>query len=197
MMTNQNAVDFAIQFKATRKKTAESVLDLASVSYAAKERLTDTKDYEIFLHEIGEKANSSYLKKLNCIAKKESRFRANLDLLPPSSASIYQLSQFEDQLFDQFVAEKKIFPSMTLKDIANLVPKATSSSPPVSQSVTVAIELTNLNVIHQFYRDLKDLQQKYNLVVHDEALKKVLDKEQESANDESYELADATNSLAA
>lgn len=186
-MTTQNALEFADQYNKSRKKTAECVLSTASIYFAAWNLLSGSNDYKIFLDEIGEKENSSYLKKLKCIAKKESRFRAVIDLLPPSSASIYELSQIEDQLFDIYVQKGAIYPSMTLKDAENLKSKITSKSSSVSSKICVKIEILDLDSIRQFAIDLNALQQQYNLIVHQDALEKALSVVTSSSNEKSFE----------
>lgn len=185
-MNNKQAIhDLAVQYKSSRRSCAESVIESAVICHKAKLQLIHGDEYDVFLKEIGETKNSSYLKKLHLIAKKESRFRSVIDFLPPASASLYLLSRIEDQRFDALIQNNEIYPTMTIKQVSDLIQLSKHNSNQNQQSVSVRVVINDLSALNAFHKDLSALKSKYYLTVHDDELQKTLNSIPPSSNNES------------
>jgi len=202
-MKNLNQIEqFVSDYKSCRTKSAQSVLAQASICYNAKSNLTNKSDYAQFCEEISENPNSSYLKKLHCIASKKSRFEAVIETVPPCYSALYLLSQFDDVTFQQLIAENRIDPALKLKDIRTLNSSHTkpASSVPPARPIRVTIEISDLKHLQAFNAELSQLKQKYAyLKIDDKPVQQALKQqpalalllEADSANDTSVMLSAA------
>lgn len=202
-MKNLNQIEqFVIDYKSCRTKSAQSVIAQASICYDAKSKLINKSDYAQFCDEIREKPNSSYLKKLHCIASKKSRFEAVIETVPPCYSALYLLSQFDDITFQQLIADNRIHSALKLKDIRALNSSHTkpASSVPPARPIRVTIEISDLKHLQAFNAELSQLKQKYAyLKIDDKPVQQALKQqpalamlpEPDSANDVSVMLSAA------
>jgi hypothetical protein len=159
-VVNAQVEKFASQYRLCVQKTADAVLELATVVRDAKRELSKELFAE-FRNEIG--ANSSkdsYIKKLLCIADASPRLNAMREKLPPSYTTLYALSKMTDDVFTQVCADEVISPSMT----------ALALSP----YLDVKSKTTNLDVMLSFksvlesdkfiaYKKIQEICNKFNI----------------------------------
>lgn len=170
MKTSNQIEQFVSDYKSCRTKSAHSVLAQASIYKKAKMTLTSKLDYQQFCTRIGEEPNSSYLKKLHCIASKNSRFESIIDSLPPCYTALYFLSKLDDIKFQQLVEDKRIHPTLKLKDISSLTLSQAKNLSPTrpTQSLRVTIEINDLSHLQTLNAELAQLKIKYSfLKIHD------------------------------
>ena len=147
-------------YKQSRSKSAQSVLIQASACFDARNKLTTKADYNSFCQQINEKPNSSYLKKLHCIANKKSRFEQYIDLIPPCSSALYLLSQIDDLQFQHLIDEKKINAALKLHEIRALNSKPKSPVIP-TPSIKVTLTFSDFSKLAEFNAELDNLKLKY------------------------------------
>ncbi len=115
-------VSFVSEYEICVRKTTASILELADCVYRAKEQLTD-ECYEEFCKNINVKKNSSYLKKLNCIAQKAARFKFVENQLPANYTTLYALTKVSDDNFTKMCDDEVINPMMTAKQLSSYLDK--------------------------------------------------------------------------
>lgn len=169
---NENAISsidtYVVSYRATLKKSATSILELASVVYEAKVNLSEA-DYDEFCKQISVDKKSSYLKKLNCIAQKASRFTDYVELLPPNYTTIYTLSKLDEDTFKRVVAANVLSPQMTADDLSEYVE--------VKQKRTVQIKRFTIDlskiaddVYEEAYQEILAVCKKFNIELKDNSI---------------------------
>ena len=126
VINEQQISSYVEEYSVCLRKSATAVLTLADCVYRAKNQLTK-EEYSEFCKRIQVAENSSFLKKLNCIAQKATRFKAIEQLLPPNYTSLYSLTQVSDDNFSKMMSEQVISPQMTAKQISAYLESATKT----------------------------------------------------------------------
>lgn len=117
VVINEDSINrYVSEYTLSLKKTATAILTLADCVYRAKQEL-NADDYDEFCMRANVVKNSSYLKKLHCIAQKAARLNAVAANLPPNYTSLYALTQVKDDKYAEMLREKVINPSMTAAEI--------------------------------------------------------------------------------
>jgi hypothetical protein len=119
-----DVVSFVSAYEICIRKTTASILELAECVYRAKELLT-AECYEEFCKQINVEKNSSYLKKLNCIAQKAARFKMIENQLPANYTTLYALTKVSDDNFNKMCENNVINPLMTAKQLSSYLDKKT------------------------------------------------------------------------
>lgn len=119
---NKDVVSFVSDYEVCARKTTASILELADCVYRAKNQLS-TECYDEFCKRIKVDKNSSYLKKLNCIAQKAARFKIVENQLPANYTTIYALTKVSDDKFIEMCDDKVINPLMTAKQLNSYLDK--------------------------------------------------------------------------
>ncbi len=135
-------------------KTAASILELASVVHRANSELSK-QEYALFLREIkADKSKVSFLIKLNCIAKKASRFVAIQEKLPAAYTTLYDLSKLTDEEFERAQSEDLITPNLTAAKLSKFKFKAPKVSTITSDKVTLTLKSSSAS----FHKVLQKIQ---------------------------------------
>lgn len=156
---------YVISYRASIKKSAFSILELANIVYEAKNNLSE-KDYDEFCSQIAVDKKSSYLKKLNCIAIKASRFTAYVEFLPPNYTTIYALTQLDDDTFKRVVAANVLSPAMTASDLSAYLEVKQKQSVSTKR-FTIDFSKISADVYEEAYREFVAFCKKFNIELKD------------------------------
>lgn len=158
---SKEVAQYVDQYKKCVQKTAESILGLADIVYAADRELSK-EEFEKFRKEIGaNQTKDSYIKKLICIAKKSARFNAIKNDLPPNYTTLYSMTKLDDDTFKQVVDDNVVHPDMTAVALSKYLGNKPSKNVP-----EIILSLKNLSdeVIQLAITEIELLCQKFNIV---------------------------------
>lgn len=137
-------------------KTAASILELASIVHRANTELSK-QEYALFLREIkADKSKVSFLIKLNCIAKKASRFVAIQEKLPAAYTTLYDLSKLTNEEFERAQSEDLITPNLTAAKLSKF--KFKFKAPKFSTISADKVTLTLKSSSASFHKVLQKIQ---------------------------------------
>lgn len=146
--------EFVSQYRICVQKTASSILELAYVLKSAKDTL-NKDEFKLFRAEISANAKKdSFIKKLNCIADKASRFVAIQEKLPAAYTTLYALSQLTDEEFERAQSEDLIKPNLTAVELSKFKFKSPKLSAVTSDKVTLTLKSSSAS----FHKVLQKIQ---------------------------------------
>jgi hypothetical protein len=121
--------DYVHRYHALRKKSFDSVIDLAKL--VADAEITLEHRFETFLGLIELDRTSSTYRKYATIAKAAPRLELYRDILPPCWTTLYKIAQLEPALFEQI---KSCFhPNLTANELATAIAKLKPLQQPAAQ----------------------------------------------------------------
>jgi hypothetical protein len=120
-----NVDQFAEKFHFFAEKTAESTIKMCRVVALAKAHLKKN-EFEKFCLEIGQKENSSTLRKYLAIGDRYEQFICYAERLPNSWTSLYLITQIPSEKFVELIEGAVTFADVTAKEINELLGKETS-----------------------------------------------------------------------
>jgi len=115
------------RYHSALRKTAQSILEVASTVLEAKEQLTKT-EFAQFLQQLGFDERSSTYKKFVAIARKKELLEHHVEHLPTAWTTIYQLAKLEPDQFEQVANSGQLSPLMSANQITTIIAGGTSSS---------------------------------------------------------------------
>jgi hypothetical protein len=123
--------DYVHRYHALRKKSFDSVIDLAKLVADAEIKLEHR--FETFLGLIELDRTSSTYRKYATIAKAASRLELYRDILPPCWTTLYKIAKLDPALFEQI---KSCFhPNLTAKELADAIAELKPPQQPAAQPV--------------------------------------------------------------
>jgi len=149
-------------FRATRKKSSESILDLCQI-VAEAELVLERKDFKKFLEGIDVKRRGSTFRKLRAIGEAVSRLKPHSSKLPTSWTTIYQIASLETSAFDRLVREKMLTPTLTAKQIKAAFNPCTPKA--VSRTALVKVTVRNIDapILDAIRAEIERLCAKHNV----------------------------------
>lgn len=158
---SKEVAPYVNQYKQCVQKTAESILALADIVYAANRNLSK-QDFDEFRKEIGaHQKKDSYIKKLICIAKKSARFNAIKNDLPPNYTTLYSMTKLDDGTFKQAVDDNVVHPDMTAVALSKYLGKKKKKNVP---DIVLSFKDMSDEVIQHAITELELLCQKFKIV---------------------------------
>ena len=109
-------------FKRFARKTAEGVLEMASTVYTAS-KLERESEYVRFCELIGLRHKGSTIRKLALIGEKYEFLAANVERLPSSWTTIYEISRLTSEEIENHIDKGSIHTNMRGEDLKALVGK--------------------------------------------------------------------------
>lgn len=123
--------DYVHRYHALRKKSFDSVIDLAKLVADAEIKLEHR--FETFLGLIELDRTSSTYRKYIAIAKAAPRLELYRDILPPCWTTLYKIAQLDPALFEQI---KSCFhPNLTANELAAAIAELKPPQQPAAQPV--------------------------------------------------------------
>ena len=123
--------DYVHRYHALRKKSFDSVIDLAKL--VADAEITLEHRFETFLGLIELDRTSSTYRKYATIAKAAPRLELYRDILPPCWTTLYKIAKLEPALFEQI---KSCFhPNLTANELAAAIAELKPPQQPAAQPV--------------------------------------------------------------
>lgn len=115
-ISDKTVIQLATDFKNYFVKSADNVLEMARVVTEAKRDLSSLR-YKDFCHLIGFETQSSTLKKLLKIGEKYELLKQNINALPASWTTLYQISLISSDDIVKYVDSGIINPDLKSKDL--------------------------------------------------------------------------------
>jgi hypothetical protein len=135
----QTTVDhFVRRFNELTRKTAESIVSIGQLVLEAKHVLPAT-EYKRFTINVGIN-NSSTVRKYERIGDMGDIFAKNLELLPPSWTSLYELSKLSPKQLENELENGGVWSQMTGKDIRDLLLRNGIGEPCSSLNISMRID---------------------------------------------------------
>ena len=164
---SSNLSKYIDQYNSFARKTAESIIQLASTLIEAKNNL-DPIEFETFTKKVNVDVNSSTYKKLMVIGNKASRFDADLEKLPQTWTTIYQLAKIDADQYELLASNNVITPFMTAKDITNKINISSANEKPTKKSkeakndVIISLQYLDASEKSEIYALLYTMRNKFN-----------------------------------
>jgi hypothetical protein len=122
-LDTEKVLELAGDFKRFARKTAEGILDMArTVASAAK--LERESEYVRFCELIGYERNGSTIKKLRQIGEKYDFLVANVEKLPSSWTTVYEIAKLTSEEIESHIDKGAIHANMRAEDLKVLLGKA-------------------------------------------------------------------------
>lgn len=121
-LVKHDRAHYVAAFKLGVEKTARATLEMARVTYEARQALDDYQ-FENFCKEVGYRDSSSTIRKFIAIGKVYPRFIEYADQLPCAWTTIYQITQIPADDFDAYLKHGKRLDQLKGKKLAELTNK--------------------------------------------------------------------------
>lgn len=126
-----------MEFKGYVRKTAENILEMGRVVYETKGKLKSNKiDFEVFCSKVGFKSTSSSIKKLSQIGKGYLMMKSQVDNLPNSWTTLYEVSKLTEFELKKYISRGVIHQNV-LGSVIKSLNGSTKSVTPVSQEIVI------------------------------------------------------------
>lgn len=154
---------YVTRYKTFARKTAESIIGLATTLIEAEEEL-HKEDFIVFCDEVGIKMGDSTYSKLRKIGASASRFKPYIESLPNTWTTLYALAKLDPSAFQQIAAD--LNPFMTAKDVQQAL-GASKQSTSVRDTVDLTISFGAIDVAkkREVYRFIVELEREFNFSV--------------------------------
>jgi hypothetical protein len=118
-ITDNNVIQLAQDFKSYFVKTADNILEMARITTKANLELKGQR-YKDFCHLIGFETQSSTLRKLIKIGEKYELLKKNINSLPASWTTLYQISLISPDDIVKYVDVGLINPDLKSKELKSI-----------------------------------------------------------------------------
>jgi hypothetical protein len=129
----QTADSMAKLFKCYAKKTAESILQMAKVVSDMKAR-KNKPEFEKFCDLIGYKSDSSPIRKFTQIGEKFDQLNANVDKLPNTWTTVYQIALMTKETIEDLIDTGVITPQISGAEAKNVLRLFTGKTATISST---------------------------------------------------------------
>lgn len=126
-ITDKNVIQLAQDFKSYFVKTADNILEMARITTKANLELKGQR-YKNFCHLIGFETQSSTLRKLIKIGEKYELLKKNINSLPASWTTLYQISLISSDDIVKYVDGGLINPDLKSKELKSITDPSLKSS---------------------------------------------------------------------
>jgi hypothetical protein len=118
-ITDNNVIQLAQDFKSYFVKTADNILEMARITTKANLELKGQR-YKDFCHLIGFETQSSTLRKLIKIGEKYDLLKKNINSLPASWTTLYQISLISSDDIVKYVDVGLINPDLKSRELKSI-----------------------------------------------------------------------------
>lgn len=155
-------VRYVDKYRNFARKTAESIIGLATTLTEAEEKLNGV-DFSIFCDEVGIKKGDATYSKLRKIGMNASRFQPYLDNLPNSWTTLYELAKLEPNKFDRIASD--LNPFTTAKDVSEAVGAKKQQEKKVVVDLTICFGNLGSSSKKEVYDSIIEMKKKFNFSV--------------------------------
>ena len=120
VITNIKTDQYAGRFNLWKRKTAQGFIEMGKVIVDAKENL-DKGEFEEFIGVIGYATASSFISKLYQIGMNADLFDKNIDQLPSSYTTLYQLTTVDSPTLVKLFDQQLISPALKGRQLEEMV----------------------------------------------------------------------------
>ena len=147
---------FVERYRSSARKTAESVIELATTLVEAEQTL-DQFELREFFREVRIEPKSPVYKKLKVIAEKATRFDAHMQRLPGAWTTLYKLAALPANDFDRLAQTDALSPHMTAPEIDAALNRSVLTRKKQRKSFNVFFDLSSASdaLCAQFYDKVK------------------------------------------
>lgn len=150
---------YVTAYKSFLRKTAESVIGLASTLVEAETSLS-VVDFEIFCRQVKLEKGSPTHTKLKKIGEKITRFNPFIEKLPNTWTTLYKLATLESSEFDR--VSMNLTPFISAKEIDLLV-KGETVKGGDKADITIGLKMLDSASKLAVYEEFEQLQKKYSI----------------------------------
>ena len=155
---SSHVTDYVDRYRSIAKRTAESIIMLASTLVEAKDAL-ETGDFEQFCNEVGLDQNGSTFRKLQKIGDEATRFQPVLDKLPNTWTTIYSLAKLEASDFHRIVDDGVLTPFMTASEVSGHI--KTRKEQETRKTFMISVASLSAKEIKSLHAEIMTLQATY------------------------------------
>lgn len=125
---NAKVIHYVDQYQGFARKTAQSLIALASTLVEAEAAL-DPVEFGEFCRLVRIEMGGSTYKKMMIIGRAAPRFEPVMDQLPNAWTTLYELAKLKSEPFDKLVTGKQIHPLMTGREVRSQTDTEVRASP--------------------------------------------------------------------
>jgi hypothetical protein len=163
----------ASEFNMYAKQTAIGILEMGRVVFTVKKEMKNEDMFKEFCQRIGYKHTSSSIKKLKLIGKKYDQLHSNVDFLPNSWTTLYEISRLAEAQLKEYIEMGIINPQVQGFKIKELGTKKTPEVEKQSSNTTKNAEDSTNSDTYAFECEIRAIEGQTSLLQIKEIIRKL------------------------
>jgi hypothetical protein len=163
----------ASEFNKYAKQTAIGILEMGRVVFTVKKEMKNEDMFKEFCLRIGYKHTSSSIKKLKLIGKKYDQLHSNVDFLPNSWTTLYEISRLAEEQLNEYIEMGVINPQVQGSKIKELGTKKTPGVEKQSSNTTKNAEDSTSSDTYAFECEIRAIEGQTSLLQIKEIIRKL------------------------